>query len=309
VTGQHIDCRCFKKGNIVHSPLNVIDSVDNVLDFSSELMESLEVERLHMIHATFDDVGKRHSDGMCAIVGYAAYRDQWSAFNRAWMGVLKERGIDYLHTAEYLRSIPIIGGASPSDEDVAVILKPFSDVINQYITCQRDGFGVCIITDCAAYDSLSDADKKVIRKPELHSFEMAVGVVGYHVKEELHSNNFLALQIDETEDAPKLYNCYKFLKEKNDTLRSYLASICFVDDKKHPPIQAADMLGNLTLKAWRKWKRGEELHTAFKNLVFPGGERNLNVCCVVYDADRLKRVAQLRREGKIGTASIEPNSL
>lgn len=281
---------------------------DRILDFSNGLMESLEslaAPRITMIHATFDDVGKRHEDGMCAVVGWVAYREQWNTFNWQWMKVLEQHGLGYLHTAEFLNKFPVIGDAPLSDDEVYRILQPFTDVIHGNITVSGNrGFGVCVITECAAYDALDADEKRVIKKPELHSFEMAVGLAFRYIRDELHGNNLMALQFDESEDAARLYSCYKQLKEKNPTLRNFMSGICFVDDKKHPPMQAADLLGNLTLKGWRRWKRDGELPAALRNLVYPKASGQ-TLTCIVYNLERLKTLAKMRIERKTTVDSEE----
>lgn len=270
---------------------------DNVLEFSDGLMATLDdiaVNRITTIHATLDDVGKREQDGMCAVVGYVATRQSWYDFNRAWLAALAGYGLQYLHTTDFLR-VPNVDGSKLSDGDIYGSLSPFISVINTHITSDKDaGFGVCVVTEYDAYDSLTDREKTVIRKPEVHSFEMAVGLAGSNLKQFLQSGGLIALQFDETKDAAKLYNSYRWIKEKNDSLRNTLSGICFVDDKRHPPMQAADMLGNLTLKAWRKWKAGTDMPLAMRALALPGGLENRNVLSIIYTKEKLKRLASMR---------------
>lgn len=280
-----------------------LDWRDKVLEASNGLMESLENiarTRVTMMHASLDDVGQRKEDGMCAVVGYAANRERWARFNLRWMAILGSHGLTYLHTSEYLNLIPNVDGRPLSDADIVNTLQPFTNVINEEITNgnTNDGFGICVVTECAAYDALTNEEKTVIKKPEVHSFEMAVSLAANQVKDDLRGGSLMALQFDETKDAAKLYNSYKWLKEKNDTLREHLSGICFVDDKKHPPAQAADMLGNLTLKAWRRWKGGKDTPPAFRNLAFPDGIENKNVLVRIYNTEKLKSLATLRLERK-----------
>jgi len=271
---------------------------DRVLEASDGLMQTLDqaaASRTTQIYATLDDVGKREEDGMCAVVGYVATRESWFNFNRSWMSALAGYGLQYLHTADFLNKIPNVDGRKLSDRDVYGSLAPFISVVNSHITSDDDaGFGICVVTEYEAYDSLTDTEKTVIRKPEVHSFEMAVGITGINLKRFVASGGIMALQFDETKDAAKLYNSYRLLKEKNDSLRHSLSGICFLDDKLHPPMQAADMLGNLTLKAWRRWKSGNEMPLAFRSLALPGGLENRNVLSLIYTKEKLKQLAATR---------------
>jgi hypothetical protein len=41
-----------------------------------------------------------------------------------------------------------------------------------------------------------------------------------------------------------LYDRYLYLKRENETMKKYLGAICFADHKRHPLVQAADMLAH-----------------------------------------------------------------
>lgn len=263
-------------------------------------LESLAQSRITMVHATLDDVGKCEEDGMCAVVGYVATKQQWTDFNRYWVSILGAHGLQFLHTTDHLQ-IPNLDGRKLSEVDVYRTLSPFISVVNEHLTKDNEGFGICVVTECDAYESLTAEEKTVIRKPEVHSFEMAVGLAAINIRNYLASGGIMALQFDETRDAPKLYGRYRWIKEKNESLRNSLSGICFIDDKRHPPIQAADMLGNLVLKGWRRWKAGGDMPLALRSLAFPGGLENRNVLSLIYTTERLKELAAMRL-GK--TASI-----
>jgi len=249
-----------------------------------------------MIHATLDDVGTCGNDGMAAVVGYVAYKANWDLFNSIWKPRREALGLDYLHTSEFLRKYAWFGKVEPTDDDIYKCLKPFIDTVHMSLTQPERGFGVCVVTMCDAYNALSREEKKVVPEPELNSFELAIGLSALQVKNELTEENTLAVQMDESQNAPALLKRYTLLKAENDTLKRFLGAICFADDKLHQPVQASDMLGYLTLRAWRNYLAGKEWPTAFRNLVAPEGRRN--VASVVYDEKKLKGLAQMRLDLK-----------
>jgi hypothetical protein len=211
------------------------------------------------------------------------------------MEALKDAGREYLHTSEYLNSIPLVGGLRHSDETVGALLAPFLKCIKHNIT-QR-GVGICVITDCASYHGLPRDDKRFIRPPDLHSFEMAMALLIKHTRTGL-GDRHLAIQFDECSDACKLYGCYRDTKQNNETLRRYLGSIAFVDDKKHPPIQAADMLGNIVLKTWRRLGSEGKPHPLVNDLILePTGLRNTDF--VIHRTYHLEKIADMRRRAKV----------
>lgn len=270
--------------------------IDKALACSSGLMGMLDDcgqprERRPMVHATFDDVGTREKDGMSAVVGYVAYRETWHKFNFRWRVTLAQLNMPYLHTSTYLHGFPLIGGDGMTDDDVHRILLPFTSAIREQLI--DDGaFGVSVVTEWDGYEGLTDKEKKFIRPPDIHSFEMAISLAYRNMSNAFDVDNCMAIQMDESHDVPKLYKSYEVFKSKNPVVRNYLGAICFCDDKLHAPIQAADLLGNLLLKAWRSYKLDGSWPKAFRELAIPDGRPN--VVQVVYDYSSLKNLAAKR---------------
>lgn len=269
---------------------------DNSYAFSCGLLDMLDgYSEDPLIHATLDDVGTCGNDGMCAVVGYVAYKPCWDMFNSAWKRVREGMGLEYLHTSEYLYKYLRVGDHSPTDDEVYKCLEPFITVIHNQLIRPGAGFGVSVITRCDAYEQLTADERRYIRPPDMHSFEMAVGLACKQVKYELSDENTIAVQMDEAQTAPALYERYQAMKRENDTLKSYLGAICFADDTKHQPVQAADMLGHLTLRAWRSHQADEDSPpSAYRNLIAPEGRGSVHR--IVYGIKALRRVAQMRKE-------------
>lgn len=83
-------------------------------------------------HATFDDSGGRQ-DGAFIYAGYVAPKAHWDRFNPAWDEALARYHLPYLHTSEFLQTIPIIGNTPRTDEDAYILLTPFIEAIKQHI--------------------------------------------------------------------------------------------------------------------------------------------------------------------------------
>jgi DNA-binding CsgD family transcriptional regulator len=229
---------------------------DRTSDFWSGLVSMLEApsgKSEPMMHACLADFGKSDTDGMAAVCGYLASRQNWDSFNERWMAALSSLGLPFLHTAEYLRRIS--SGAVAEDDTIQSFLEPFTRVVSETIT-GVDGIGVCVITDREAYERLMPEEKRVVAEPGMNSFEMALGMILKHTLKQLNDTNQVAIQFDESSDANSLLKCYQTAKELNPMFRTHLGAIAFVDDKKHCPVQAANMLANLGLKAWRSVEGG-----------------------------------------------------
>lgn len=244
-----------------------------------------------MIHVSLDDVSTSEHGGMSAVVGYVAHTPEWNKFNYRWMVSLLQLKHPYLHSAKDIANFALIGGDGLTDEDVYIILSPFIAIVQEELI-RNGAFGICVLTEHGAYEKLSAKEKKFVRDPAVNSFEIACAFALKTISNPLNLRNCIAIQMDESQDAPKLYQSYQNMKRKNGILRDGLGSICFCDDRHHPPIQAADLLAHVTLRAWRNWQVEKVWPRAFRELVFNEGTPNLRI--QVYDHQALKKLAELR---------------
>jgi hypothetical protein len=262
----------------------------------SDLAEMLEggigPEGRAVRHATFDDSGGKQ-DGAFIYAGYISPERYWERFNRAWDDALAYYHLPYLHTAEFLQTIPIIGHAPRTDDDAYVILKPFIDVIQQHLVW-GEGFAVVGVTIADAWSSLAKEERKVVRQPALDSFESAVGLACLFLAPYLSRANPLAIQVDEGGDIAVMAGAYKKLKRFSQ-YRESIGGICFIDDTKLRSIQAADMLAHLVLRQWRKDKLAQSLEPRLLRLITdnPDSEKKH---ILIHDKDTLRVLAQKRIE-------------
>jgi hypothetical protein len=253
------------------------------------------------IHSTLDDVGNCGKDGMSAVVGYVAYRDAWNKFNWRWLITLEQLKRPYLHTAHYLNEFPLLGGKGIDDEAICLILAPFIEAVKATLLAEG-AIPVCVITDCDAYDQLTAKEKKFVRPPEENSFEMAIRLSCEALGHKFNISDAVAIQMDESRNAPCLYARYEAMKRENEFMKNHLSALCFCDDKRHPPVQAADMLGNVLLKSWRKADSGGELPRAFRELTVVNGAPKTKM--LHFDQQNLRALAQRRMQLKDKMAEL-----
>jgi hypothetical protein len=271
----------------------------DVGEFSSGMFDMLDGvsgggSPVIQIHATLDDVGNS-KDGMSAVVGYAAYSEVWKKFNWRWLMTLQQLQMTYLHTAHYLNRFPLVGGEGMDDEAICLILAPFIEAVRGSLL--SDGaIPVCVITDCDAYDELTANEKKFVRPPEENSFEMAVCLSCKGLQNKFNISDAISIQMDESRNAPRLYARYEALKRENEFMKNHLSALCFCDDKRHPPVQAADLLGNVLLKSWRKADSGGEMPRAFRELTMMDGGYKIKM--MHFDKPNLQALAQRRMQLK-----------
>ena len=243
-----------------------------------------------MRHATFDDSGGKQ-DGAFIYAGYVAPKEYWNRFNGAWDNALAVYHLNYLHTSEFLQSIPIIGRESRTDDDAYVILEPFINTVQQHLVWE-EGYAVVGVTTADAWSGLSKEEKKVVRQPALDSFESAVALTCRSLGSSLSRANPLAIQVDEGGEIAVMAGAYRKLK-KYPEYRESLGAICFVDDTKLRSIQAVDMLAHLALRQWRKNKLTEPLEDRFRRLIVDNPRRG-SEHFLIHDADALRILAKGR---------------
>jgi hypothetical protein len=265
-------------------------------EFSCGLLDMLSGtdDLMVQIHATLDDVGNCQKDGMSAVVGYVGYKSEWNKFNWRWMMTLQQLNLPFLHTAKYLHDFYLSDGCI-TDDDIARILAPYIAAVRETLLV-GGSVPICVITECDAYAQLTQQEKKYIRPPDEHSFEIAVMLAARALRNPLHISDSISIQMDEADNAARLYARYAAMKTENDELKSHLGALCFCDDRKHPPVQAADMLGNVVLKTWRNMDLNG-------NGVLPRAYRELTVVdgriagqMLHFDLPNLQRLAAVRKE-------------
>jgi len=280
------------------SPL--IEELFSIYSFSPGLLDMLEEGSsshipMIQIHSTLDDVGTCGKDGMNAVAGYVAYRETWNKFNWRWLMTLQQLGVPYLHTAKKLNEFPLVGGGGITDDDICLILAPFIEAVKGTLLAEG-GVPVWVVTDCDAYDQLTPNERKYVRPPEENSFEWAVRLSCEALGHQFNLSDAISIQMDECSAPPRLYECYERFKRNSDFMKQHLGALCFCDDKRHPPVQAADMLANVALKSWRKAASGGELPRAFRELTVADGVPKTKM--LHFDARNLKALAQRRMQLK-----------
>ena len=174
------------------------------------------------------------------------------------------------------------------DEDICLILAPFIETVKATLL-HGGATPICVITDYAAYDQLTEQERKYIRPPSENSFEIAVAMSCRALRHPLHISDSIAVQMDESINALMLYARYEAMKRENPEFKAHLGALCFCDDQKHPPVQAADMLANVILKSFRRFEKGKEQPRAIRELTNSG-----KIVMQRYGLDNLRRLAQIR---------------
>jgi hypothetical protein len=178
-----------------------------------------------ILHGCFDESGKWQDSKFLAFAGYVSWIDVWNVFASEWQAQLVKHGLKSLHT---------------NAEKRPEVLLDFARIIKSHRL-----FGVCTAIDTSAYRSLPSSDRRLIRyAPKALAFYLTIkSVVDRPDMDEHH----LGLICDD--DQEYSMECYKILnrvRNSDSRIKEKVFSICFADDKKYSPLQAADLLAYLT---------------------------------------------------------------
>jgi len=213
------------------------------LSVISEISEDAPREENGVLQAVFDESGKFHSSDRVCIGGYVSDNARWKNFGADWKRFLARRHIASLHTSDLMsRRQPDYQGVTFSESDKLEILKEGMAIANSSVLAC---FGIAV--DCASFKAMSKAaQKQCYGDAHLFCFGRLVkAVVGMLEKlnpitdREIH--HIHTVFDDNREYAVRCYELLDGVKERNPSWKARLSGICFVDDDKFPPLQAADL--------------------------------------------------------------------
>ncbi|MEQ1707844.1 MAG: DUF3800 domain-containing protein [Terricaulis sp.] len=196
------------------------------------------------MHAFFDDSGDFKSPGFSYLAGWVSDLDGWNGFSTRWQLLLREHGLPFLHTSDFLSGKGDHRGETRTYEERLRTLKPFIELIKGHVLC-----GYAIGIDPVAYAKALPRNEKGKREyvaPDEFCMLRVLRWVGDHTQA-WDTSDFLECAFDESDkNAGRFFGVWRKLKQRKDMSRKLFTSILFGDDKLIPMLQAADLLGVAT---------------------------------------------------------------
>jgi hypothetical protein len=175
---------------------------------------------------------------LLTIAGYLSNEHKWKRFEREWRKCLKEYGVSYLHMREFTQSRNEFKDWPESKRRAFV--KQITWIIKSAVM-----FRVGIVVPCAYYrDTVGKVEPQNTQlTPFWCCFVSCISAILVYCKNNGIRDD-LALAFDENNQPSRhAAGYYASLKELPDIEnRHQLVSLTFADDKKVPPLQAADLL-------------------------------------------------------------------
>lgn len=201
------------------------------------------------LYAYLDESGKFHDGrGLINLCAFLSDDEGWTGFNTRWNSLLHKYGFTHVHMTEFYLECRQRGWLQ---ERADAILTEFIDAIRDNVLA---GFAVGI-------DGPYFRDKyKLIGKrnvdPALFAVQRIVRGMSDAYKMWDKGRNIPArINLMFDEDEPYSLNCYRVisrLRKMNPEVKNLVSAICFGDDEIYSPLQAVDILANLTTRYWRE---------------------------------------------------------
>ena len=229
---------------------------------------------MYDFHLFLDDSKDANQSKMFVSAGFFAGRDDWGSLRTQWDRVLREAEIEYFKSSEYnhldgeFARFRTAAYPPPSGRNAA---KEIKDRLQQLVKNHPSirGVGVFVIVDdfnkVCAHSEAADVFPpnpyhRALESVMFQTVKLISGRPGRNMVEFVH---------DEETDFPVLHQLYLEFRKLNPRTAKRIAAFGALSDKKHPPLQMADMIANNTLEVGMDYiakGRPEEAKTALKTI-------------------------------------------
>jgi hypothetical protein len=203
------------------------------------------------LYAYSDESGKHNEHRVVVFNALVDGFKAWEQFSQSWVQLLRQYELDSFHAKEALRYSQPYGTMKPGTaEERAKEVLPFIRAIIEGLE-----LGVIAAIDIGAYKlpTLHSLRLNISDDPHFFAFYVAISEIMRHWR--VPKNYTVGLILDEDEE--KALQVFKFLvrmKKVNSEAKKRIPSICFMDDRSSPQVQAADLFTYLCrVEAERKF--------------------------------------------------------
>jgi len=215
-----------------------------------------------MIYQCFlDDSKDQTQDQMVVSAGFIGTKEAWGSLRRDWSKRLREDGLDYFKTSEY----KMLEGQFAKFKDEAKYPKSegrgrdaarkIKTDLQEIVKLNHPIVGVGIAIPVVDYNTICarpDAHGVFYGDPYHRALESVMFEVAKMVRAR-RGHNMVAFVHDEGPDYDSLRQVYRSFRENNPQSAKVIGGFERLDDKLHPPLQAADMIANNVLGIGAEW--------------------------------------------------------
>ena len=204
-------------------------------------------------HCFLDDSKDQNQSKLMVSAGFFGTKEEWGGLRVAWKKVLKAHGLEYFKSSEYYSLTKQFAQFKTDEypkpkgrEAAQEIRSELQAVIQQHRGIRGVGISV-----------LLEAYGRVYARPEAkgvlpgNPYEAALDSVMYETAKIIRARpgrNMVAFVHDDGDEFDGLRSAYRKFTEVNPSIAKFMGGFQPLDDKLHPPLQAADMVANYNLQ-------------------------------------------------------------
>jgi hypothetical protein len=161
--------------------------------------------------------------------------------------------------------------------------------------------GIGVGLDAKHYRSLTQGQQNEIGQPQMILLSRAIKVMASVVQEARNNGDQIEginITFDDSHEADRMLRTWLRLKKdpQHAMLRGLVPSVGFADDEFFYPLQAADLLANLTNRYWQKTGSSERAEKHLRALLTPPKKDNIFAYRVGFvTADEMDEAVRLHK--------------
>lgn len=194
-----------------------------------------EILRMAIFSGCFDESGKLCDSPWVVFAGYVALVDEWAGFIHRWNARLIKDGLAYFSMKECMNFKGQFRDGDWTDDRRTSLVLDLAALLANVPDIDAIVSPMCV----AKFKSLADTEQSSFKNPQYMAFEACVRGMDQMTQADDVLNLICA---DEQQLAIGCYKLLNVLKARDSGIRKKVAGICFVNDEKYPPVQAADLL-------------------------------------------------------------------
>jgi hypothetical protein len=231
-----------------------------------------------------DESGDPKSDPLMCMCGFVGLPESWDDFSPRWKTALRRARLKELHATQLLSS----------NRDARV--REFCDAIRE-TKPPLVAMGVGI--DLAHYRKLTTGHQNKVGRPLLVCASGLISLLEKALKSWRSQQRGLAginLTFDYSqEDSVEILETWIKLKQERRALLDSIKSVAFADDRFFYPVQAADLLANVTMRIWRAGTPDSLAHDYLERLLPRGEDGTPNLLQDFITAQRIDEAVRLHK--------------
>jgi hypothetical protein len=189
-------------------------------------------------YAFFDDAGKWQDRDFICLSGYLSDGERWQLFTERWTKLMQPTKLGRVHMTNFFHEVKKLGWDDARSKN---FLLEAAKIIRDHVLV---GFSVGL--DAKHYRSLPGGRRNNMPQPHVACLNRVLRLIRDRLNLEGYPGRISFVLDEEEGSAIGLYQDIFRLRKSRPELGRYIGAVCFADDEFYVPLQASDMLANLS---------------------------------------------------------------